>query len=288
MILDLLFLLIIIISCIVGYYKGFFIELYSLIKIIISLLLTYIINNLLGLHILGNITIKGCKYGDLLSKYLMPILSGILLYIIIYIIVSIVINNLIKKNKIPSDKNKYKLFGILISLLKTIFYLTFVSFFLSFTTLVDDFNVYKNTSIVPVFLKINPVLYRLSDSVKDLYDNAIETAKIMSKIDEIEELDDKQVDTIKSLFKNDLITEDILVESSKTIFNNMDIDREEINNDNIDVKEVKEEVQDEKLYPVLKDLYDEKVLTDDLIIQILKENNINNIDKEDINYIFNE
>lgn len=288
MVIDLIFILIIIISCIVGYYKGFFTELYSLIKIIISLLLTYIINDLLGIHILGNLTIKGCKYGALLSKYFMPILSAIFLYIIIYIISSIIINNLIKKDKLPNDKNKLRPIGIFISFLKATFYLTFISFFLSLTTLVDDFNVYKNTSIVPIFLKVNPVLSNLSSNVKDLYDNAIETAKIINKIDEIESLDDKQVDTIKSLFENDLITDEILVESSKTVFNNLNIDTEEINKENIDIKEVKEEITDEKLYPVLKDLYDEDVLTDDLIIEILKENNVNNIDKEDINYIFSE
>ncbi|MFA7689142.1 MAG: CvpA family protein [Bacilli bacterium] len=288
MIIDIIFVLIIILSGVIGYFKGFFRELYSIINIFISLLLMYLINNVIGFHILSNFIQTNVKAGncesiELVDKYLTPILSGIVLYILIYIILSIVIKYLIKKNLIPNNKEILRILGVTLSLFKGIIFITFISFLLSFTTLTKDFNVYEKSSLTSVFLKINPPLNNLSKNTKKLYYDLLEVSPVIGFLNSNDKLTEEQMDSLKELFNNDLITEDFLIESSKVIFNNLDINREDlVIPEEVDMNEVKEAIIDSNIYLVLKDLYEDKIINDKLIKDIIEENNLDGINTSDI------
>jgi uncharacterized membrane protein required for colicin V production len=275
MIIDIIFVLIIILSGIIGYFKGFFKELYSIINIFVSLLLMYLINNVIGFHILGNlikdnVKTTDCQIADLIKEYLTSILSGVVLFLLIYIIIVIITRILMKKNKIPNNTKTLRPVGVILSLLKGIVFIGFISLFLSLTTLIEDFNVYDDSSLAPVFLKLNYPLNKTSENTKQLYHDLLDVAEAIGSSNNMSNLTPSQLDTFKEVLKNDLITDDFLIEILKIIIGNLDFDRNQV----FTSEEVRNAITNNERYSILKELYDDKVITDKLIKNIIKENNL--------------
>ena len=165
--------------------------------------------------------------------------------------------------------------------------MTFIAFFFSLTVIIPNFTMYEDSFLSSKLLSLNPKMHQLSDDIIDTYYNVID---VIDSFKEIEEngLTEEGIIAIKKIFGSNLVTENMIVKMINEMFANADI-----NFDDIKIPEgkhlidIKDEILENEIMQTLNELYDENILTDNIITRIVEENNIK-IDPDEFISIFKD
>ena len=291
MVLNIVIIALIFLAGLIGYAKGFFKELYNLIALILAALLAYFLRDFFVDFLFSNISLGDIpeSISNIVKEVISPFLMSVILFINIFLLIRITVFILIKTNVLPDEK-KYRLLGSLINVVITTFFLTFMIFPFSFTSLLENdlskYDLYSDSNLSQLLLSANPPLKNLSDDIKKLYVSGIELAKSFQTIDSIDDLSDDQIDIIKEFAKNSKVAEELVVEASKPLFDKIKEEGVELNFGDVPFDELDEAFKEGEYYDTLKELYDENIITDSMITRIIEENDIQGINSEDIINLF--
>ena len=287
-IVDIILLLLFASSIFFGYRRGLLHELYDLGALLITLLLAFLLRGIATNYLNTYINFKAIfhlKIDDAMYQLIMNFLGTILgftyAFILLWIVIKMVILILIKEKIIPIRTENYNWGGSIISFLKAVLLATIIAFTLSFSFLIKQDGIYENSLMAKPLLELNGPLNRARNNVVQIYEDAkslSDIVKVQGSLTDSKEI----IDVIKSVKNNPIITDELIIEVSKTAIKNDKI----IDMSNLNIEQFKTNLKQDSNYPILKTLYDEKVITNDLIYKILEANKITGITKENIQTIF--
>lgn len=287
-IVDLVLIIFLSISIFIGYKKGTLKEIYDLIALAITLLFSFLLMNKVSIYMYKNIDIRSIfnikmedNMYEMLISFIGPLIGFTIVFIIVWLILKITIFVLIRNIRIPERTIRHNWIGSVIAAAKTIFFFTVIAFTLSFSFLTNYSTLYEDSLFSKPLLKMNPPLYNSRNNIVKIYDDIQTLNKIMQTQGSLTD-STEIVDLIKSIKENPIINDKMIIEVSKTTINN----KTEIDLTNFDVDQFRINLQKDEKYPLLKTLYDEKIITDDLVIKVLEANNVNGLTEEDIKNIF--
>ena len=274
---DPLLILIIIIAGYIGYRRAFYKELYNLICCLIAFLIGFSFKKIIGTILINKINFGTFKQEMIFIYFKDTIINmaGLLVgYLLGLIIVKIIVYILTDKDVIPDDENYFRYGGALINGLESILFLTVLSFIFSFGPYLE-FNYYKQSLLLKPFYHLNVPLYRYGEKLHTIIDNGLALSQDMDKYKDDPTLflaDTKAAETIKLLFQTGILTEDLIIKSSKDFF--AENDPKEIDFGSLDFTQIKEEPD----FKMFRDLYKEGILTERLLTRLKTENNLANLD----------
>ena len=293
-IIDLSLIVMLIIAGVVGYYRGFLKELYGLIILILSVVIAFLLKDVAynisaSQFDIGKMFDLNIAYSlsSVISKMIGPTLGFITILGICLTIFPIIKFILIKAKVIPYNNEKYKYLGIIISSLKTIFLFTVLAFILSFTTFVPGLNIYNDSKFLKPILKINPILNNISNNIHGLYSNFGSLNEKLNNYNNnpSQENIDQLVGSFKEMKESGVLTDDIIVDTSTALIGNTE---NNIDLSGRDFTEFKQAINESEYYPLIKEFYDEQILTPDLIVKIADANNVSGITEDNVKSLFQQ
>ncbi len=274
---DVIIILYLLIAGYIGYKRGFFKELYSILIVILSILFSFLTANIVGRLVLNMINLEGIKdnqaYG-LLENQLASYIGLIVSYFLIYFILKLVVAILIKKKILPTNLEYFRYGGTIIHILETLFTISIMGFVLSFGSYINQ-DYYSRSLLIKPIYRLNFPLYNYGIKLHEIIDNGIDIA---NRIDQYREdpsqlfTDPKSTETIKLLYETGIINDDLIVESSKELFKNTNSEEVKLNKKDLN------KLQADEKFQYFKNLYDEGVVTEKLLRRIVTENNLTNFD----------
>ena len=285
---DLLLIVFFLASLHGGYKRGMLQEIYDLISIVVTIFLSFILKGIAAKYVIlafdykeiFHLNIEQGLYDIVIGMISIP-LGFTFVFFVFTIIFKIVITILMKNGIIPTRTDKFNAVGSVISGLKMLVFFTVVAFLVSFTPLINKPEFYNNSLFLKPILQLNKPLYDARNELVKIIDD---TKKLTAAMNNAGGLNDTKeiVAVLKDIKSNTLITDDMIASTSKALINN----KEPIVLSKDQVDTFKENIKTDEKFPLLQSLYDEKIVTEELIIKVLEANEISGITKEDITDIF--
>jgi len=270
---DLIIILVLIMATYIGYKNGLFRKLYNLMIILISIVLSFIFQYSVGtivFNLFSNHELLQNELFILFKDKIINLIGFFIAYLVIYIILKIIVYILVRRKILSNDKERFKILGSIINVIETLVIISVVGFLLSFATYIN-INHYEETLLLKLIYRINIPLYSYGEKTKTIMDNFI---SISRKINEFQMepnkllADEETIETIKLLFETEVIDEDIVVQGSKILL-------KDIEQQNIDFSKINfEEVKGSEEFNNFKKLYDEDIITENILRRIVEENNL--------------
>jgi uncharacterized membrane protein required for colicin V production len=266
---DLIILILILITGYIGYRNGFLKELYNLVIFSLSMLFAFLLKSFGGKIIIDNINININEPVFLFFKTKIANTVGMFVtFIIFYLLFKIIFAILKKKEIIVVDKNFFPYGGMVINVFEVIFLISIIGFTTSFMQYLNV-HYFENSLLLKSFYRLNYSLYSYGNELHTIIRNGIEISNNIDQYDDLDELlnDPKVKEILESLFETGIIDEDLIVEGSKEFLKKYDINQINI-----------EEYKDTEIFKIIKDLYKENIITEQLLRRIVDENNLTDFD----------
>ena len=285
---DIIFVLFFIATLYGGYKRGLLQELYDLGEIIVTVVISFLLKDLAAKYIVNAIDFRTLlklnipkDVYDITLSFVSTTIGFTIVFLVVTIILKLVITISMKNGLIPSRTDNYNFGGSIISGLKTILFFTVVAFILSFSPLINKPQIYEGSVLLKPLLQLNQPLYNARTELVKIIEDTRSLTQAISKEGEL--TNTKEIVTIlKDIKSNALITDDMIASTSKAFIKNKEpiaLTEEQVDTFKVNIK------ADEK-FPLLQSLYDEKIVTEELIVKVLEANDITGITKEDITDIF--
>lgn len=295
-IVDIVLIVILVIAGLMGYFRGFLKELYGLIILVLSILLALIFQGMSH----GSLT-SSFNFSETFNLSLPPGVLDIILNIVgpmfgfitvlgigltIFPIIKFI---LIKTKVIPKKLDKYRYLGVAIAAFKTIFIYTVIAFLFSFTDFIPNVTIYDDSLFLKPLLSVDPPLEKISNNIHNLY---TDVTTLNEKMNNFKENPNPQnvsevVDTLKDIKESGLLTDDMIVDTSGILLDELSKDESvDINLSDTDFESFKISLNQSEYYPIMKGLFDEGVITESLIEKIVEANNITGVNASSISDLF--